>query len=254
VTTDQTTNTAPAGAPNPAASPAPEAAVPVIKTIAVIGGTGKEGSGLAARWAKAGYNVIIGSRDAARAQAKADEMNAENGMGTASGAENIDAAQRADLVVLTVPYNSHESTLAYLKDALQGKILVDVTVPLVPPKVRSVTLPAGKSASLEAAALLGPGVRVVTAYQNISNVHLSHGTDKIACDVLICGDDLPAKEAVINLTEALGMRGVDAGSLANSVAVESITPMLLYINRKYKIEAGILISGLPPHAAQDSGA
>lgn len=227
---------------------------PSETVIAVIGGTGKEGSGLAGRWAKAGYSVIIGSRDAARAQAKADEMNAANGNQAARGAENVEAAKAASIVVLTVPYETHASMLETLKDAVQGKIVVDVTVPLAPPKVRTVTLPAGKSASLEAAAILGPGVRVVTAYQNISNVHLGQEGETIACDVLICGDDEAAKETVIKLTGALGMRGIDAGALANSVAVESITPMLLYINRKYKVKsAGIVITGLPTEEGAGSG-
>jgi hypothetical protein len=217
--------------------------------IAVIGGTGKEGSGLAARWAKAGYKVVIGSRDGARAQARADELNAENGNTNLSGAENLAAAQIAGLVVLTVPYESHKSTLEYLQEALQGKVMIDVTVPLVPPKVRTVHIPEGKSASLEAQALLGEGVKVVTAYQNISSVHLGDDGEKIDCDVLICGDDEGAKEQVIELTKALGMRGIDAGSLANSAAIEALTPVLLYINKKYKVKSsGVVITGIPEQA------
>lgn len=213
--------------------------------IAVIGGTGKEGSGLAVRWAKAGYKVIIGSRDAGRAQAKADELNAENGNNNLSGAENLAAAEMASLVVLTVPYESHKTTLSYIKEAVQGKVLVDVTVPLAPPKIRTVHIPEGKSASLEGQALLGEGVKVVTAYQNISSVHLGEDGEKIDCDVLICGDDEAAKDNVIELTKALGMRGIDAGSLANSAAVEALTPVLLYINRKYKVKSsGIVITGI----------
>jgi 8-hydroxy-5-deazaflavin:NADPH oxidoreductase len=213
--------------------------------IAIIGGTGKEGSGLASRWGKAGYKIVIGSRDAARAQAKADELNAENGNNNLSGAENLAAAESAALVVLTVPYESHKTTLEYLKDALQGKTLVDVTVPLAPPKIRTVHIPEGKSASLEAQALLGEGVKVVTAYQNISSVHLGEDGEKIDCDVLICGDDEGAKNTVIELTRALGMRGIDAGSLANSAAVEALTPVLLYINKKYKVKSsGIVITGI----------
>jgi len=217
-----------------------------VKRIAVIGGTGKEGSGLAKRWAKAGYAVVVGSRDAARAQEKAAEFNAAEGIDSIIGMENLDAAQSADLVVLTVPYESHRSTLEYLKDALQGKILIDVTIPLVPPDIRRVVLPPGKAASLEGQALLGEGVKVVTAYQNISQVHLRQDAERIECDVLICGDDEDAKNTVIALTEALGMKGIDAGPLANAVAVESLTPVLLYINRKYKVKSsGIVITGLP---------
>lgn len=219
--------------------------------IAVIGGTGKEGSGLALRWGKAGYRVIIGSRDGARAQAKADEMNSTNGNTSLSGAENLEAAKAATIIVLTVPYDSHKTTLEYLKDALHGKILVDVTVPLAPPKIRTVHLPEGNSASLEAQALLGAEVKIVTAYQNISSVHLGEDGDVIACDVLICGDDETAKNTVIEMTGALGMRGIDAGLLANSVAVEALTPVLLYINKKYKVKSsGIVITGIAPHTPE----
>ncbi len=218
---------------------------PILVTIAVLGGTGHEGAGLATRWAKAGYRVIIGSRDGARAQQKADELNTQMGVSLLTGMENHAAAEAAGIVVLTVPYASHKETLEYVKDALQGKILVDVTVPLQPPKIRTVHVPEGKAASLEAQALLGSETRVVTAYQNVSAVHLADTDNAVSCDVLICGDDEAAKAEVIRLTEAIGMRGLDAGPLANAVAVESLTPVLLYMNRKYKIKsAGIVITGL----------
>ncbi len=218
---------------------------PKLVTLAVIGGTGKEGSGLASHWAKAGYPVIIGSRDAGRARQKAAELNAELGAELLSGDGNQEAAEKAGIVVLTVPYESHRTMLESLKDVLQGKILIDVTVPLQPPKVRTVFVPDGKSASLEAQRLLGPSVRVVTAYQNVSSIHLQGGAEHVDCDVLICGDDEAAKNEVIGLTRALGMRGIDAGSLANSVAVEALTPVLLYINRKYKVKSsGIVITGI----------
>lgn len=220
-----------------------------VVTIAVLGGTGKEGSGLAMRWAKAGYRVIIGSRDEARAQQKADEFNTQMGVSLLQGMENRAAAEAAGIVVLTVPYDSHKTTLEHVKEALKGKILIDVTVPLQPPKIRTVHLPEGKAASLESQALLGPETRVVTAYQHVSAVHLQDGEHAPDCDVLICGDDEAAKDEVIHLTEALGMRGIDAGSLANAVAVEAMTPVLLYINKKYKIKAsGIVITGIEPQA------
>jgi NADPH-dependent F420 reductase len=210
-----------------------------------LGGTGKEGSGLAMRWAKGGYRVIIGSRDAARAQAKADELNTEMGISYLTGADNATAARDATIVVLTVPYDAHKSTLEGVRDALKGKILVDVTVPLLPPKIRSVYVPEGKSASLEAQAILGAETRVVTAFQNVSAVHLSDAAHAVECDVLICGDDAAAKAEVIHLAEAIGMRGLDAGPLINSVAVESMTPVLLYLNKQYKVKsAGIVITGL----------
>ena len=198
-----------------------------------------------------GYRVVIGSRDADRAQMKVEELKVDMASDTAArltGAENLAAAQAATIVVLTVPYDSHRSTLEYVRAALAGKILVDVTVPLAPPKIRTVHLPEGKAASLEAQVLLGDSVRVVTAYQNISAVHLQedNGAAAIACDVLICGDDEAAKNTVIEMTTAIGLRGLDAGPLANSVAVEALTPVLLYLNKRYKVKSsGIVITGLP---------
>lgn len=213
--------------------------------IAVLGGTGKEGSGLALRWIAKGYPVIIGSRDAERAVAKAAEMNAHLNVQTVTGMANPDAAAQADVVVLSVPYSAHKVTLEGVKAQLQGKILVDITVPLQPPKVRTVHLPEGKAAALEAQALLGEGVRVVCAFQNVSAEHLSDPHHVVDCDVLVCGNDAEAKSAVIRLVEAAGMRGVDAGSLANAVAVEALTPVLLYINKAYGVKgSGIRITGI----------
>jgi hypothetical protein len=214
-------------------------------TIGIIGGTGKEGSGLASRWAKSGYRVIIGSRDAQKAITKAAEMNTELGGEFIIGLDNQSAATQADLVVLSVPYDAHASTLDGLKDVLQGKVLVDVTVPLKPPQVRTVNLPAGQSACMEAQAQLGAGVKVVAAFQNVSNTHLQDDEDHVDCDVLVCGDDAQAKEDVIKLAQAAGMRGLDAGPLQNAIAIESLTPVILYLNRRYKVKgAGIMITGL----------
>ncbi|MEP7288057.1 MAG: NADPH-dependent F420 reductase [Chloroflexota bacterium] len=219
--------------------------LPILVTIAVLGGTGKEGSGLAKRWANSGYRVIIGSRDATRAEQKADELNAEMGGAYLQGKDNLSAATEADLVVLSVPYDAHASTLETLRETLQGKILVDVTVPLLPPNVRTVHVPEGKSACLEAQKLLGPGVKVVAAFQNVSAVHLKDAHEHVECDVLICGDDDAAKGEVIKLAQAAGLRGLDAGPLENSVAVEAITPMLLWLNKRYKVKsAGIVITGI----------
>ncbi len=218
---------------------------PKLVTIAVVGGTGKEGSGLAMRWAKSGYRVIIGSRDGARAQEKADELNTQMGISYLVGMENKAAAEAASIVVLTVPYDVHKPTLDYIREAVRGKILVDVTVPLLPPKIRTVHVPEGKSASLEAQAYLGSETRVVTAFQNVSAAHLQDVDHAVECDVLICGDDEDAKTEVIRLAEAIGMRGLDAGPLANSVAVEALTPVLLFLNKRYKVKAtGIVITGL----------
>jgi NADPH-dependent F420 reductase len=216
-----------------------------LVTVAVLGGTGKEGSGLAMRWALHGYRVIIGSRDAERARTRAAEMNQQIGGDYLIGMGNTDAAREADLVVLSVPYSAHRETLLSVKDELAGKILVDVTVPLQPPKVRTVHVPEGKAAALEAAALLGDGVRIVSAFQNVSAEKMQDPDTPVDCDVLVTGDDAEAKAQVIKLVEASGMRGIDAGPLANAVAAESLTPVLLYINKQYGVKgSGIRITGI----------
>jgi hypothetical protein len=217
----------------------------LMMTIAVLGGTGKEGSGLALRWASSGYGVVIGSRDAERAQSKADELNSQLGDNYIVGASNLEAAQKANVIVLSVPYDAHKTTLESVKEALLGKILIDVTVPMRPPEVTQVHVPAGYSAALEAQSYLGEGVRVVAAFQNVSAVHLKKLDHKVNCDVLVCGDDEAAKNDTIELIKATGMRGIDAGPLVNAVAVEALTPVLLYINKKYKVKgAGIRITGM----------
>jgi NADPH-dependent F420 reductase len=217
-----------------------------VMTLAVLGGTGKEGEGLVLRWADSGYRVLIGSRNAAKAEAKAQELNEILGAELVRGLSNVDAAAEADVVVLSVPYAAHETILESIKDVVQGKILVDVAVPLQPPNVRTVFVPEGKAASLEAQALLGSGVYVVAAFQNVSAMHLRDLKYPVNCDVLVCGDDEQAKNDVQQLIEAIdGMRGIDAGPLANAVAVEALTPVLLYINRRYQISgAAIRITGL----------
>lgn len=214
-------------------------------TLAVLGGTGKEGSGLASRWALSGYNVIIGSRDAARAAEYATNLNRQLGLTSIRGMGNPEAALAADVVILSVPYSAHQATLDGLKEVLSGKVVVDITVPLQPPKVRTVHLPEGKSAALEAQALLGESTKVVAAFQNVSAEHLADPAHQVDCDVLVCGNDAEAKTVVIKLVEATGMKGVDAGSLANSIAVEALTPVLLYINKAYGIKgSGIRITGI----------
>jgi hypothetical protein len=211
--------------------------------LALVGGTGREGSALAVRWTQAGHHVVIGSRTAERAQARAAELSAEAGV-PLTGSANDAACDGADVVVLCIPYDVHEAVLRELQPRLQGRIVVDLTVPLKPPKVREVHLPAGGSAAQEAAAMLGPEARLVAAYHHISSVALTAGhTDR--CDVLICGDDAEAKEVVIQLTRDLGMRGLDAGPLRNAVALESLTPVLLYLNKRYQCrDAGIVVTGL----------
>ena len=218
----------------------------MTKTIAVIGGTGNEGPGLALRWAKSGnYQVIIGSRQQEKAKRVAAQLNAHLGEDLIRGMVNADAAAAADLVVLTVPYGAHVPTLESIRTALYGKILVDVTVPLQPPQVSRVHIPPGGSATAEAQALLGDDVRVVAAFQNIGAAHLEDPDHPIGCDVLVCGDDLDAKSEAIALAEAAGMRGLDAGPLQNAVVVEGLTAVLIAINRRYKVKgAGIKITGL----------
>ncbi|PJF22502.1 MAG: NADPH-dependent F420 reductase [Phototrophicales bacterium] len=217
----------------------------LMVTVAVLGGTGKEGSGLAMRWALNGYRVIIGSRDAERAVEKAKELNTALGGDYLTGMSNADATQAANLVVLSVPYSAHQATLASVKEQLTGKVLIDVTVPLQPPNVRTVYIPEGKAAGLEAQAFLGEQVKVVSAFQNVSAEKLKDPHATVECDVLVCGDDPEAKRDVIKLVEAAGMRGIDAGPLANAVAAEALTPVLLYINKTYKVKgAGIRITNL----------
>jgi NADPH-dependent F420 reductase len=214
--------------------------------LAVIGGSGAEGGGLAVRWAKAGHKVLIGSRTADKAQGAADKLNALLGGGTIEGLDNLTAATRAEVVVLTVPYAGQLATLRDIKGALAGKILVDVTVPLVPPRVARVQLPEGGSAVEIAQKELGPEVRVVSAFQNVSAHHLMDLDHAVACDVLVTGDDKDAREIVVGLVSALGMRGLHAGSLANSAAAEALTSVLVFMNRHYKSPgAGIRITGLP---------
>ncbi len=217
----------------------------MTKTIAIIGGTGNEGPGLALRWAKSGYQVIIGSRKAEKAETVAKELNQKLEQNFIQGLDNPTAAQAADICVLTVPYKAQDPTLTSLREVLQGKILVNVSVPLVPPKVTHVHLPPGRSAGEEAQATLGQGVRVVTAFQNVGAGHLAENEGDIEVDVLVCGDDKEAKAETIALAEAAGMRGFDAGPLQNSVAVEALTPVLIGINIRHKVKAtGIKLTGI----------
>lgn len=215
---------------------------PILLSIAVLGGTGREGSGLARRWALNGYRVIIGSRDAEKAIRRAGEINAELGGDYVTGLSNADAAQQATLAVLTVPYSAHRATLESVKAFLSGKILVDVTVPVEYPNLTTARVPEGKSAALEAQAILGETVKVVSAFQNVSSANLKDPNAPLNCDILVTGNETDAKKEVIRLVEAAGMRGFDAGSLANSVAAEALTPVLIYINQTYKAKgAGIRI-------------
>jgi len=215
-------------------------------TIAILGGAGKEGSGLALRWADAGHHIIIGSRDPARAREAAAAINATLGREAASGTDNLAAAEKAELVVLAVPYAAQQATVAAVQAALSGKILIDVTVPLVPPKVAQVQLPEGGSAVEAVQTMLGEAVKVVSAFQNISAHHLTHLGEAVDCDVLVCADDKDAGELVVGLAREIGLGAFYAGVLANSVVAEALTSVLIALNRRYKVPgAGIRITGIP---------
>lgn len=217
---------------------------PLLLTIAVLGGTGKEGKGLAYRWAAAGYKVLIGSRSSEKAVTAASEiMQLMEGSTSIVGTSNLEAAQLADIVVLSVPYAAHRETLEGVKNALKGKILIDVTVPLVPPKVTKVQMPPAGSAAQEAKEILGEGVEVVAAFQNISHEYLlkDEGAD---CDVLVTGTSKDARAEALKLVSAAGLTGWDAGPIENSVVLEGMTSVLIYINKQYgSTHAGIRITG-----------
>ena len=219
-----------------------------LPVLAILGGTGDLGTGLARRWAQAGYRVIIGSRTQEKAEAAvADlrEVMAERGVGdvTVEAMENLAAAKAAQIVAITVPFSHQASTLELVRGALQGKILIDVTVPLVPPKVGRVQLPDQGSAGQIAQNLLGDEVAVVSAFQNVAAAHLQD-TDAVECDVLVCGNKKDARQAVIELVEAAGMRGYHAGMINNAAAAEALTSVLIVINKQYSCHAGIKITGL----------
>lgn len=214
--------------------------------IAVLGGAGKEGSGLALRWAHVGYSVVIGSRDAARASEAAGEINTTLGREAARGADNLSAAQAANIVVLTVPFSAQRATVESVRDALKGKILIDVTVPLVPPKVSRVQLPEGGSAVEAIQKLLGADTRVVSAFQNISAHHLKDLDHSIDCDVLVCADDKATGDQVVTMAKEIGLGAWNAGVLANSVVSEALTSVLIALNQRYKVPgSGVRITGIP---------
>jgi len=215
-----------------------------MQIISVIGGSGELGGGLALRWARAGRPVIIGSRDADRAAEAAARLNSAAGNTLARGMTNVEAATAGDIIVLAVKFSHQAATLAELRDAVQGKIVVDTTVPLVPPKVARVQLPAEGCAAVITQQLLGPDVRVVSAFQNVAAASLA-STAPPECDVLVTGNDPDARETVIGLAAAAGFKAWHAGSLENSAAVEALTSLLIFMNKKYASDhIGIRITGL----------
>jgi hypothetical protein len=214
-----------------------------LPTLAILGGTGKEGPGLALRWAKAGYKIIIGSRQADKAQVAAAEINYKLGIGSVTGLENAAAARQADISILTVVQAAHQEALLSVKEALQGKILVDATARV---DFRDPKPPAPPSAARQAQELLGQGVRVVAAFQNVPSHALKKDLDRpLDAEVLVCAEDIPAAQAVIELAEAGGMRAYYAGGLDNAVTVEGLTALLISMNKYYGTKtASINITGV----------
>jgi len=214
----------------------------LFPTLAILGGTGKEGSALALRWAKAGYPVILGSRSAERAAQTAAELNVQLGQGNLRGLDNEAAAREGNIIVLTVPPEAQISTLSSVKSALAGKILVDATARVDAKDPRP---PEGKAAARAAQDLLGPEVRVVAAFQNVPAHALKNLARELDSDVLVCGDDPEARAEVVKLAEAAGMQAYEAGGLDNALIVEGLTALIISINKRYKSKTGgIRISGV----------
>ncbi len=212
-------------------------------TLAVVGGTGQLGGALARRWVRAGYEVILGSRDAARASDAAARLAAELGR-PVRGLGNPEAAAAAAVVVVTVPFASQQAVLETIRPVVRGKLVVDTTVPLVPPKVMRVQLPEEGCAAVRAQRILGPEVTVVSAFHNVAAYALAQ-PKAVDCDVLVFGDHKEARERVVALAAAAGLRALHAGPLVNSAAAEALTSILIFINRAYAVDdgAGVRITG-----------
>jgi 8-hydroxy-5-deazaflavin:NADPH oxidoreductase len=213
-----------------------------LPNVAILGGTGKEGSGLALRWARAGYPLIIGSRQAERAVQAAKELTEKVPAAQVRGVDNAEAARAGDIVVLTVPHAAQISTLEGVKDELNGKILVDATARVDWRKPRP---PEGKAAARMAQELLGPNVRVVAAFQNIPATALMRPEQQLESDVLVCGDDPDARAEVVRLAQAAGMEAYEAGGLDNAIVVEGLTALILSMNKRYKSNVcGVRVTGV----------
>jgi len=213
-------------------------------SIAFIGGTGEEGMGLAYRFAKAGHDCIIGSRSDEKAQAAVAELLEKDAALPLIGAANGDAAERADMIIVTTPYSAQEATLPPLAQGCAGKIVISTVVPMAfeGGKASLLSVPEGSAAEQEQVLL--PEARIVAAFQNLSARKLLKG-GPIDADVVVCSDDKDAKREVMQLSEVIdGVRGVDGGALANAQFVEAITVLLVSINRNYKTQAGIRVAGI----------
>ncbi len=218
--------------------------------IGIIGGTGKEGKGLAYRWALAGHEVIIGSRLLTKAQEAVESLSELLGESAhlLQGMENRDAVANCEIAVIAVPYAAHRATLEDLKDLLDGKILIDVVVPIMPPQVTRVQMPAEGSVAQEAQAILGDNCYVVDAFQNVSYERLM-GKEDVDCDVLVCGRGKAARQVVLGLVADTGLKGWDAGVIENAVVVEGLTSVLIGLNIQHKVRAaGIRITGISDQA------
>jgi NADPH-dependent F420 reductase len=212
-----------------------------MSRIAVVGGTGHLGNAIARSLVKAGHQVAIGSRNAEAAATAAKDIGDNVAFGT-----NREAVQAADFVIVAVPYAAQGATLADIKDVVGNAIVVDTTVPLVPPKVMRVQLPAAGSAALEARQHLGPDVRLVTAFHNVAAHKLAAG-EPVECDVLVFSDDVDARRQVVALVGSMGLRALAGGPLANSAAAEALTSVLIFLNKTYAADgSGIRFTGLKP--------
>ena len=213
--------------------------------IAIIGGTGKEGKGLAYRWALAGHEILIGSRNAEKAIAVSEELKKLLPVyAEVSGMENAAAVELGDITVLTVPFSAHAPILTELKERIGNKLLIDVTVPLNPPKVTRAWMPPEGSAAQQAFSILGEESNVASAFHNISYERLLSG-EEIDCDVLVCGNSKENRQKTMNLVVDAGMQAWDAGPLENSMISEGLTSVLIGLNIKYKVpSSGIRVTGI----------
>jgi 8-hydroxy-5-deazaflavin:NADPH oxidoreductase len=216
------------------------------RSLAIVGGTGALGRALAVRALRHGIAVCIGSRVAQRADAVAQELRREVAGANVSAASNLEAARRGDLIAVTVPFSSQQETLLTIREAAKGKIVIDTTVPLVPPRVARVQLPPEGCAAVRAQNELGPDIRVVSALHTVAATRLgSDASAREIGDILVFGDDKPSREVVVALLAAMDLSALHGGSLANSAAAEAFTSVLIFLNKHYGADhAGLRILGI----------